>query len=72
MKSSPTLVGEHRIVQVDLGQAGDGAQQHIFDAGLRCRGDRNRIAVTAQAGRDPEDVDLRDGRRLLRNSTVRN
>ena len=35
------LVGEHRIVEVDLRQAGDGPQQHVLDARLRGRGDRH-------------------------------
>ena len=30
--------------------------------GWRGGGDRDRVAVAAQAGRDPEDVDLLDGR----------
>ena len=47
------LVGQNRIVQVHLGKAGNCSQQDIFDTGLSCRGDRNRVSVTAQAGRDP-------------------
>jgi len=66
------FIGEHGIVQVHLGQAGDGAQQDIFNAGLSCRGNRNGIAVTAEAGCDPDYVYLRDGRWMLRDSTVRN
>ena len=31
------FVGEHRVVQVDLGQAGDGAQDDILDARLASR-----------------------------------
>ena len=55
------LVGEDRIVQMDLRQAGDCAQQNVFDAGLSGRGNGDRVSITAQAGRDPENVDLGDG-----------
>ena len=55
------FVGEHRIVQVHFGQAGDCAQQHIFDAGLGGRGDRDGISVAAESGGDPDDVNLRNG-----------
>ena len=54
------LVGEHGVVQVDLRQPGNGAQDDVLDARLRGGGDRHRVAVAAQAGRDPEDVDLGD------------
>ena len=59
------LVGEHRVVEVDLGQPGNRPHQHVLDAGLRGGGDRHRVAVTAQAGRDPQDVEFLDGRRFL-------
>ena len=54
---------EHLVVQVDLGQAGDRAEQHVLDARLAGRRDRDRVAVAAHALRDPEDVDLLDARR---------
>ena len=47
------LVGEDGIVQVNLGQAGNCAEHHIFDAGLRGRGDGDGVAVATQTGRDP-------------------
>ena len=65
------LVGEHGVVQVDLGQPGNRPQDDVFDAGLRGGGDRDRVAVAAQPGRDPEDVHLLDGRRPLRLASVR-
>ena len=52
------LVGEHGVVQVHLGQAGDGAEDDVLDARLGGGGDGDRVAVAAQAGGDPEDVDL--------------
>ncbi len=41
------FVGEHRVVQVNLGDAGNGSQQYIFKAGLLGGSYGNRIAVTA-------------------------
>jgi segregation and condensation protein A len=40
------LVGQHRIMQMHLGQAGNGAGHQFFDAGLHGGRDRNRIAIT--------------------------
>ena len=60
------FIGEHGIVQMNFGQAGDRAQQNIFNAGLRGRGDRDRIAVTAKAGGNPENVNVFNGWRFLR------
>ncbi len=57
-------------MQVDLGQPGDGPQDDVLDARLGGGGDRDRIAVAAQPGRDPEDVNLLDGRRPLRLASV--
>ena len=70
MNSSPPCVGQHAVVQVDLGQAGNGPHDDVFDARLGGGGDGDRIAVAAQAGRDPEDVDLLDGRFPLRLASV--
>ena len=72
MNSSPILVGEHGIVQVHFGKAGDGAQHHIFDARLRGGGDRDRVAIAAQPGGDPEDVDFGTGEGLWVLAAVRN
>ena len=66
------LVGQHRVVQVDLGQPGDRSQDHVLDARLGGGGDRDRVAVAAQPGRDPEDVHLLDGGCPLRFSSVGN
>ena len=54
------FVGEDRIVQVDLGQAGDGAQHDVLDAGLHGGGDGDRISVAAKTGGHPYDVNLGD------------
>ena len=66
------FISQHGIVQMNLGQAGNRAQQNVFDAGLGGGGDRDRIAVAAQARGDPQDVDLFDCRRLLRRPTIWN
>src|SRR5262249_24149689 len=51
------LVSEDRVVQSHFRQAGDGAEENILDAGLGRGHDGDRVAVTTQAGRQPEDVD---------------
>ena len=55
------LIGEHGIVQMNFGEPGNGAQNDIFDAGLRGGGDRDGVSVAAQSGGDPEDVNFGDG-----------
>src|SRR5690242_8748358 len=40
------LVGEHWIMKINLGESWYGPHHHIFDAGLACRRDRDRITVT--------------------------
>ncbi len=49
MKSSPTLVGEDGVVQMDFGKTGNRPHHDVFDAGLHGGGDRDAVAVTAQA-----------------------
>ena len=66
------FVGEYRIVQVNLGQAGNRAQQDVFNAGLGGRGNGDRISITSQTRCDPHNVQLSHGRFLLGYSTVRN
>ena len=58
MKSSPTLVGEHGIMQMDFGQTGNGSHHDVFDARLHGGGDGDTVAVTAQACSHPDDVNL--------------
>src|SRR5207302_2481884 len=58
--------GKHWIMQVDLGQPGNGAEQHVLDAGKPGVRDGDRIAVAAQPSGDPEDVDLLHGRWSMR------
>src|ERR1700683_4425832 len=55
------FIGEYRVVQMDARQSGDRAQQNVLDAWLRGGSNRNRIAVAAKAGGDPENVNVRDG-----------
>jgi hypothetical protein len=50
------LVGQDRVVEEHLGDAGEGAQHQVLDAGLRGGGDGDRVAVTAQPGGDPDDM----------------
>ena len=55
------FIGQHGIVQVDFGEPRDGSQNNVFDAGLGGGGDRNGIAVAAQAGGDPKDMNFGTG-----------
>ena len=57
---------------MDFRQAGNRAEQNIFNAWLRGGRDGNRISVATQTGSNPENVNFFDRRRLLRFSTVRN
>src|SRR3954447_7464439 len=52
---------QHLVVEVDLRDAGDRAEEHVLDAGLARGGDGHRVAVAAHPLRDPQDVDLLDG-----------
>ena len=47
-------------MKIDFGNAGKSSEQNIFQTRLRCRGDGNRISVTPETGRDPENIDLPD------------
>ena len=58
MNSSPFSRSQERIVEVHLGYPRHGAEHDVLDAGLSGRGHRNRVAVAAEAGGDPQDVDL--------------
>ena len=71
MKSSPHFVGEHGIVQVNLGQAGNCSQNDILNARLRGRGNGDRISIATQTSRDPQNVKFSNGGFFLSNSTVR-
>ena len=64
------FVGQHGVVEMDLRQPGDGAEQHVLDAGLGGGGDGDGVAVASQAGGDPQDVDVGDGGRLLGHPAV--
>src|SRR6476660_241751 len=55
------LAGEKQIVELDLGQPRNRAEHQILDAGLCGRGHRDGVTVTAQAGAEPQNVQLRDG-----------
>ena len=48
---------DQRPVDGDLGQAGEGAQGDLLDAGLSGSGQGDRVTVTAEPGVDPQDVD---------------
>ena len=63
---SPVSYASSGMVQVDLGQAGQRAEQDVFDARLRRGRDRDGVAVAAQAGGDPQHVHLRHAGRSRR------
>ena len=71
-KRGAVLVGQHRMVQIDFRQPGDRTQDDVLDARLRRRCDGDRIAVTTEAGCDPQHVHLAHSRRMLRPLSVRN
>ena len=48
---------DQRPVHRDLREAGQGAERDLLDARLGRRGEGDRVAVAAQPGVDPEDVD---------------
>ena len=48
---------DQRPVHRDLRQAREGAEGDLLDARLRGRGEGDRVAVAAEPGVDPEDVD---------------
>ncbi len=50
---------DQRPVHSDLRQPGQGSEGDLLDARLSGGGERHRVAVAAQAGIDPEDVDDR-------------
>lgn len=45
-------------MQFNFWNPGNLPENHIFDAGLSGRGHGNRVAVAAEAGCDPQDVEL--------------
>src|SRR5262249_18176941 len=65
------LVSQHGIVQVDLGQTRDGAQDDILEAWLAGSGSGDRVAIATQSCGDPEDVYLTDGGGPLGLSPIR-
>ena len=48
---------DQRPVERDLGQPGQGTESDLLDARLRRRGQGHGVAIAAQPGIDPEDVD---------------
>ena len=66
MNSSPILVGQHRVMQMNLGQAGNRAHQDVFDAGLLGGGDGDAIAIAPEPRRDPQNMNFLDRRGLRR------
>ena len=48
---------DQRPVDGDFRQPGQGAERDLLDAGLGGRGEGHGVAVAAEAGVDPEDVD---------------
>jgi hypothetical protein len=66
------FIGEDGVVQVDFGEAGDSAEQDVFNAWLGGGGDGYGVAVATKAGGDPQDVQFGDCGFLLGATTVRN
>src|SRR4029078_13461188 len=65
------LEREDGIVQPDARDRRDGAQDEVFDGRLGGPGHGDAVAITAEAGIDPETVDIwrrhaRDSRRIVR------
>ena len=50
------VVGEQRVVERDAGLPGDGAAQQLLEARARRGRQRDRLAVAAEAAREPEHV----------------
>ena len=48
-------------MQADLWDAGNNAKEDVLDTRLSGRRDGNGVAVAAQAGGDPEDVEFANG-----------
>ena len=59
----PAFEIDQRPVHRDLGLAGEGPDGNLFDAGLSGSSEGDRVAFTAEAGVDPENMDHRVGRR---------
>jgi hypothetical protein len=54
------FVGEEQVAKIDLGDPRQAAADEILDAGLRRSGHCDGIAIAAQTGVDPQDVNLSD------------
>src|SRR6185437_14704958 len=65
------FIGKKGIVEPDLWNTGNASEKNVFDAGLRGRCHRDRIAVTSQTGGDPQNIDLRKGGAFRRPSDIR-
>src|SRR6266446_2561825 len=50
------LKGEDGVVEAHFGNPGDGAEHEFFDAWLRGRGERDRIAIATEPRCEPEDI----------------
>ena len=51
-------VVEKRVVKPDSRDAGDGSEHYVFDAWLGCGGHCHRLAVAAETGGDPENIEF--------------
>ena len=59
-KIIPILIGKERIVEMDFRDPRHRSHDDIFDAWLGCCRHGNCVPITAEAGRNPQDVDLCD------------
>ena len=65
------FIRQHGVMQTHLGQSRQGAEKQVLDARLGGGRDGDGVAVAAQAGRDPENVDLFQSGRPLGLPAVR-
>src|SRR5579862_549765 len=49
----------------------EGAENDVFEAGLRCGGGGDGVSVAAEASGNPEHLDFRDGLRLASRASTR-
>src|SRR5208283_3665282 len=59
-KLFPIFESEKGIVEMNLGNPRQGAENNVLDARLGCSGHSDGFAVAAEASGDPENIQFRD------------
>ena len=59
-KTLSIFIGEEGIMKIDFGNTWESPEQNIFQTRLGRRRNGNRITITPEASRDPENIDLLD------------